>query len=229
MPAKSPPIYLLAPTEHDLHGIFTTRHIPYKVSSLPERHGCDVIGITAHGLIGYQRKTLPDLQASLLDGRLYKELAQLQATATVNYPFLVIESPLTRTIDGGIVGSTFGTGAIRSIIAKFAIHGVSTITTLDHADTVDAITTTVEYVASGKGFDIRRPKQLANEWGQVTSEAYAIFLLQSFPNIGPKAAQAIYEHFGGVPIQWTVTVEQLMEVPGIGRKTAEALITALNP
>ena len=85
-------LHLLAPTEHDLHGIFQSQSIPFKVSSLPELHGCDAVSITAKGLIGYQRKTLPDLQSSLLDGRLYKELGQLQASASISYSFLVIES-----------------------------------------------------------------------------------------------------------------------------------------
>lgn len=222
-------IHLLAPTEHDLHALFTQQSIPYKVSSLPERHGCDALSITGYGIVGYQRKTLPDLQASLLDGRLYKELAQLQSTATVTYPFLVIESELSRTVDGQLIGSSIGISAIRSIITKFALHGVATFISSDLQDTCSTIVTVSRYIESGKGFDIRRPKQLRNEWGTVNSDAYALFLLQSFPGVGPKVAGAIHSHFGGVPLKWTVTVEQLMEVPGVGRKMAEALINALNP
>ena len=63
-------IHLLAPTEHKLHEHFTSTTDRWQVSSLPERHGCDIVSLTGRGMVGYQRKTLSDLQASLLDGRL---------------------------------------------------------------------------------------------------------------------------------------------------------------
>ena len=222
-------LHLLAPTEHDLHGIFQSQSIPFKVSSLPELHGCDAVSITAKGLIGYQRKTLPDLQASLVDGRLYKELGQLQASASISYSFLVIESELKRTIDGELIGSTLSIDSLRSIIAKFSASGVGYLPSRDTYDTVACIHRTSTYLASDSADHIRRPKQLTNEWGNVNSESYALFLLQSFPAIGPKNARNIHTHFGGVPLQWTVTVEELMEVPGIGRKMAVSLINSLRP
>jgi ERCC4-type nuclease len=222
-------LHLLAPTEHDLHAIFAKLSIPYKVSSMPESHGCDAVSITAKGLIGYQRKTLPDLQASLLDGRLYKELGQLQASASISHSFLVIESTLARTIDGELLGSTISIDSLRSIIAKFSASGVGYLPTTDTGDTARCILRTSTYLASDSVESVRRPKNLQNEWGTVNSESYALFLLQSFPAIGPKNARNIYSHFGCVPLQWTVTVEELTKVKGIGRKMAQSLIDALSP
>jgi len=196
---------------------------------MPEGHGCDAVSITSKGLVGYQRKTLQDLQASLLDGRLYKELGQLQASASISHSFLVIESELKRTIDGELIGSTLSIGSVRSIIAKFAASGIGYLPSNSTEDTSRVIIDTSKYLASDSSGHIRRPKNLTNEWGNVNSDSYALFLLQSFPAIGPKNARNIHSHFGGVPLQWTVTVEQLMEVPGIGRKMAVSLIDALNP
>jgi ERCC4-type nuclease len=52
-------------------------------------------------------------------------------------------------------------------------------------------------------------------------------LLQSFEGIGPAAAEGIYDHFEGVPLEWSVTPEELQEIDGIGPKTAEKLMDSL--
>jgi ERCC4-type nuclease len=224
-------VILVAPTEHDLQRHFQSRSIRHTVSSLPERHGCDILCTTTTGLVGFQRKTLPDLQASLLDGRLYQELAQLNASASVSLAFLVIESLLARTTEGELLGdsSTITIDQLRSIIAKFAAFGVGHFQTTSIPDTARAIVSVGRYASSGDIFHLRRPKQLRNEWGLITDESYALWLLQSFPGVGPKLAKTIFEHLGSqVPIRWTVTEKELMEVPGIGKKMARQLLAALG-
>jgi DNA uptake protein ComE-like DNA-binding protein len=53
-------------------------------------------------------------------------------------------------------------------------------------------------------------------------------LLQGFKGIGPVQAAAIYDHFGGVPLVWTAGLLDLVEIPGIGTKRAEALIESVG-
>jgi Fanconi anemia group M protein len=197
------------------------------VSSLPERHGCDIVSITKRGLVGYQRKTLPDLQSSLLDGRLYLELSQLQSSGGISYAYLIIESPLARTTEGTLLESTLTIDQVRSIIVKFAASGVSYLPTASVSDTAQAILNVGRYIQSDSFDSVRRPKQLTNAWGTIDSNAYALWLLQSFPGIGPKNAAAIHDHFGTVPIAWTVTASELQAIPGIGKKMAETLINSL--
>lgn len=199
------------------------------MSSLPEVHGCDVLSFSPRGVIGYQRKTLPDLQASLGDGRLHYELAQMESSATVTFPFLIIESTLRRTTSGELLDSTLTIDAVRSVIAKFAGFGVGYLPSSDPADTWRTITRVGDYVASDSFNAIRRPKQLRNEWGTISSSSFGEFFLQSFPGIGPVGARNIYAHFGGVPVTWTVSEEELSAVKGIGSKTAQKLMQALTP
>lgn len=222
-------IHLVAPTEHDLHEKFRTSNLRWQVSSMPERHGSDIISVTPTGLIGYQRKTLPDLSSSLLDGRLYYELAQMVSSASLATSFLVIESPLRRTVDElSFTDSTITPAQLRSIIAKFHLNGIGYLPTASLTDTFAAIQSMGRYLSSGDATTIRRPKQLSNTWGTIQSDAYALFLLQSFPGIGPKLAGDIYAHFHGVPIAWTVDAKALSAVPGIGKKKAADLIAALQ-
>jgi DNA excision repair protein ERCC-4 len=221
---------LVAPSEHDIQTILTQSPPPvvWKISSLPERHGCDFFYVQPTGILGFQRKTLPDLAASLIDGRLHYELAQIESSATISHAYLIIESTLTRTTSGELVDAAISIDTVRSVIAKCASRGVGYLPSSRPLDTLHCIFGVAKYIGGHHSDSLTRPKQLKNEWGTVGSDAYALFLLQSFPNIGPKQAKAIYDHFGYVPIEWTVSASQLMEVKGIGRKTAESLIAALR-
>lgn len=40
-------------------------------------------------------------------------------------------------------------------------------------------------------------------------------------------AANVVDHFGGVPLTWTRTIDELAGVPGVGAKRAAALWTAL--
>lgn len=221
---------LVAPSEHEIQAVLrsTESTLRWSISSLPEKHGCDFFYVQSNGILGFQRKTLPDLAASLIDGRLHYELDQIESSATISHAYLIIESTLSRTLDGELIDANISIGAVRSVIAKCAARRVGYLPSSEPRDTIACILGIAKYVASSSFSTTTRPKQLKDEWGQVGSDAYALFLLQSFPNIGPKQAKAIYDHFGFVPIEWTVTASQLMEVKGIGRKTAEALIAALR-
>lgn len=221
---------LVAPSEHEVQKVLRLLDgsIRWTISSLPEKHGCDFFVLNPNGIVGFQRKTLPDLVASLNDGRLHYELGQLESSATVSTAFIIIESKLTRTTSGELVEAAISFDALRSVIAKCHSRGIGYIPSIGLDDTVRAIQGVGKYLASSGVDSLHRPKQLKDEWGTVGSNAYALFLLQSFPGVGPKQAKAIYDHFGYVPIGWTVTVAELMAVKGIGRKTAESLIAALR-
>lgn len=220
----------LAPTEGQIREVLQQTPIEWKTSPLPERHGCDILIPTKSGVIGFQRKTLPDLVASIQDGRLYYELNQLNSSATVGQGFLCIESSFSTTIDGlQYTEANLPVSVLRSIVAKFQHHGVGYLPTTNPRDTLAAAISVAKYLASGKAGDIHRPKQVSNSWGQTDSKSYGVFLLQSFPGIGPKVAEAIYDYFNGVPVQWAVNAGELALVPGIGRKRAESLIAALAP
>jgi ERCC4-type nuclease len=220
---------LLSPTEHALQTLLNdSRNIPWSISSKPEDHGCDVLSITRVGVIGFQRKTLADLHSSLLDGRLYKELAQLNASQLLAHKYLIIESTFRQTVTGDYVDAPISKATVRNIINKFHAHNIGYQPTDSPDDTLTCITTTSTYLSSTQVTNISRPKQISDSWGQSSSSSYAVFLLQSFPGIGPTTAKAIYDHFGYAPINWTCTVEDLTSIPGIGRKTAEKLISALS-
>jgi ERCC4-type nuclease len=220
----------VAPTEHQIHEILSGENHQWKVSSLPEKHGYDILCPTKQGIYGFQRKTLPDLVASIQDGRLYYELNQMSVSATVRLGYLIVEGAFHTNIEGThYTEANISVGTLRTLIAKFHTFGIGYVPTASPLDTIHACIGMSKYLSSGRAETVHRQKQVSNEWGQSDSKAYGVFLLQSFPGIGPKVAAAIYDHFNGAPITWAVDAAELARVPGIGRKRAEALIAALAP
>jgi excinuclease ABC subunit C len=51
--------------------------------------------------------------------------------------------------------------------------------------------------------------------------------LDAVPGLGASRKQALIKHFGSVKRLRAATVEQICEVPGVGRKTAETVAAAL--
>ena len=48
-------------------------------------------------------------------------------------------------------------------------------------------------------------------------------MVQSFPQVGPKTAEKILEHFGTVERFCRATMAELSKIPGLGEKKAEAI------
>lgn len=192
--------------------------------------GCDILyySYTPFTLIGIQRKEINDFIASINDGRLEKELGQIEE-APLSHAILILEGPIQYTNDGNLTSGTFTKASLRNVLTSIQSRSIISIVTDDIMDTQRTIITTCEYLVKPNHTTLlRRPKTSRNSWGNTNSESFASHLLQSFPNIGYTTAIAIYKHFGHIPLQWECDVAELVSIPGIGKKTAEQLIAALK-
>lgn len=219
-------MYLISPTEHDLIKLIPTA----RISVLCEQNGADVITRSANGLIGFQRKTILDLKASILDGRLYKELAQLTTSQLLAYSFVVIEySPNNVTINGDFLDCTFPRKNYISILTKFHILGVGHHTARNLSDTLAVIDLVTDYCSSSTASLLRRSGDTKDAWGRSTHAGYIEYLVQSFPGVGPKLAKTIVNYFGGtLPLTWNVDVTEFLQIPGVGPKLASRLYNFFN-
>src|SRR5208282_1109449 len=151
----------LSPTEHDLQSIIPSTQ--YRISRLCEDNGADIIVPTTKGFVAYQRKTLPDLKASLIDGRLYKELAQLRGSQVVKYPFLILEyNPANVTTTGQFLDADITTETLWSLLIKVQLLGVYYLNAKDTKRTVDCIQRVANYIASDKSDRLYRPTPPTN-------------------------------------------------------------------
>lgn len=52
--------------------------------------------------------------------------------------------------------------------------------------------------------------------------------LDTVPGLGEVRRKALLRHFGSLKRLSAATVEEITEVPGVGRRTAEAILAALD-
>jgi len=196
-----------------------------ETSGLPERFGCDVLITAGAKLTGIQRKQFPeDFLASRADGRIAAQLAKM---GPLDRRLLILEGFGSRTVDGVLISAHRFTrqqmfGAVYSYAYEY---GVEVLRVRDMGETAEALAE-LEAWASKKQHTslVQRPGPPTDAWNQRKAEAWAVHVLQGFPGIGPGLAKRIFDHFGKVPLRWTMErAKDLQQVPGIGKGKAEAL------
>lgn len=206
-----------------------------KVSSLPEKYGADFLITSAdYGLVGVQRKEINDFVASARDGRLAREAVQLQHCGV---GVILIEGDLRWTDSGMLLVNTEWTRQQHlGTIWSLASRGYWMMSTSDAGETFSWLSSFASWLAktAGQHSSLRsRPSPPKNEWGGRGSKEWALWVLQGFDGVGSKMAEAIYDHFGGLPLEWAsgrmlLDEEDLMQVKGVGKGRAKALMKALE-
>lgn len=200
------------------------------VSSTPERVGADfLIHSPSLGAVGVQRKELNDLIASAYDGRLVKEIAQMKV---LGLGVLLIEGRVQWTDDGLVLGnySRWSRSQHLGTMWSVQLSGYWIAQTQSMAETSAWLSTFTKWTSKERHAGLRnRPgPSVHSVWGKADNRDWGIHLLQSFPGVGSDTAAKIYDHYGGVPLQWLVSAMELQEVPGVGKGRASSMIAALD-
>lgn len=221
--------FLVSPAEPPSIAIIGTS------SSLPEQFGCDIMWYEPIelGFIGVQRKAFADLLASLEDGRLAKEVAQLQ-DEKIKMRFLIVEGTPQWTSDGRLVDKWkfFTRVGYRSLLRSLQTEGIIVEHSDNQADTISLIESIAVWCAKTDHTTLHRrpkPKPKATEWGTISDRDWASHLLQAIPMIGPKQAELILDHLDGRPIvELLLTKDELGGIKGLGPKKVEAIVKAFT-
>jgi Fanconi anemia group M protein len=163
-----------------------------------------------------ERKTARDFLISIIDGRLFNQLSNLKRYCL--NPILLIEGNPFKT------GLAFDETAIRgALISTQTIWYVPIIYSRSKEETKDIILmiggqqeACMDVVPLRGGY---RPKRLKSR---------QLFILQGLPKVGPTVAKRLLDHFRSVTKAMNATVEDLMQVEGIGRISAEKIREALD-
>lgn len=155
-----------------------------------------------------ERKTAKDFVDSIVDKRLFKQARSLMEE--FKRPLIILEGD---DLYNGMINPNAIRGSIASIALDF---GISIIPTRNAQDTAAMIKRIAIREQSGEKtpIQIRTDKKPVNLWEQ------QLFIIESFPNIGPVNAKNLLEHFGTVANIINAFESQLQEVEGIGKKTA---------
>lgn len=195
-------------------------------SSLPEKYGVDFLFAHDGKWFGVQRKEHSDFVASVQDGRLSKEIGQMQQ---LSVGMLLIEGAGKWTNDGELIHgwAKWNKGQEYSYLWSVQSRGVWVDRSGGKRETIQVLGAFERWVrkASHKA-TFSRPGATST-WGKAGSREWAIHLLCGFDGVGPEIATRILDGLG-MPLAWTVDEKGLMQVEGIGKKRASKLIEALN-
>lgn len=158
-----------------------------------------------------ERKAAIDFVASILDRRLFGQVAQMKAS--YKRPVVLIEGDVFAT------RSEINPDALRGALSWLSvIEGVSLVYSKDARDSVSFIEVMTRHAQEGLGYEISlrgsKPKNLS---------ILAQFAVEGLPGCGPGTAKKLLAHFGSAERVFAATAQDLCAVKGVGRKTADQI------
>ena len=159
--------------------------------------------------VAIERKTAKDFVDSIMDKRLFKQATDLREE--FKNPLIILEGD---DFYNGFINPNAVRGSIASIALDFGISIIPTRNAQDTAAMIKRIAIR-EQTGEKPHIQTRTDKKPVNMWEQ------QLFIVESLPNIGPVNAKKLLEHFGTVSKVINASENELMEVEGIGKKTAK--------
>jgi len=160
----------------------------------------------------FERKTMPDLVAAIIDGRLFSQALRLARTSL--RPAIILEGT---ALD--LAESSMRWEAVQGALVTVTLFcGIPLLRTRTPEETVRTMLFTARQgrmLASGA---LPRPGYRPRG-----KRARQIYILQGLPGIGPGRARRLLERFGSVEAVMKAGVDELQSVAGIGRQVAEKL------
>jgi fanconi anemia group M protein len=154
--------------------------------------------------VAVERKTASDFVASILDRRLFGQATRMK----VLFPraVLIIEGDLSQ------VPHSIDMAAIRGALAFLVVREGITV---------------LQIMARRAQERMSQPVSLREPRPQI-EELYAAYLVEGLPGIGPRRARMLLSHFGSPAAIMCAAAEELAQVPGIGKKSAQRIWQAMN-
>lgn len=200
------------------------------LSTLPEKYGVDFLwrgeGGDGPGWCGVQRKEVRDLVASIRDSRLARESKQMRG---LHHCLLVVEGKVDYIGKDVVAGRTRIPVALwDSAIWSMQATGVMFAATAGKWQTIEVINRFHQWTKKTRHGVLDNTREKMKTWGEAGSRDFGVHLLTGLPGVGAQTAERVYDHFGGVPWAWTVTEEELCQVPGIGPTKAKRMLAILT-
>ncbi len=160
----------------------------------------------------FERKALPDLMQSIVNGRLFRQALRLAATDYA--PGLILEGTSADPACSRLSREAIQ-GALISVSIVLGIPVLRSLSSQETAWLLLCAAKQMERIAEGAvqrhGY---RPKGRRKR---------QIYILQGLPGIGSDRAELLLDIFGSVEKVFTASYEDLMQVKGIGKATARRI------
>jgi ERCC4-type nuclease len=199
-----------------------------RVTNRPETFGADVMFRAGGMWCGVQRKEIKDLIGSLDDGRLLKQVAQMQE---LGRRLFVVEGRLRWTLDGQLADQRFGRGLTKKryyrLLYTIQEKGVRVVHTDNVAETVEIVGWWRDWCRKEKHTSLGQRSAPVSTWGRRSNKDWACHLVSGIEGVGPELAARIVDQYG-VPFQWGIEKGELEKVKGIGKVKAAKIWKALE-
>ena len=160
-----------------------------------------------------ERKTCEDFVDSFIDGRLFSQVADIMKSDYAR-PAMILEG---ETIFGL---RDVHPEALRGAVAGLTVGwGLPIIPTKDVAHTTAMVAT----IARREQFKMKRSIAIHGSRSKMTLPEQQVYVVAAIRNMGPAMAKTLLERFRTVERVMTASIDELMSVPKVGRKTAETI------
>jgi Fanconi anemia group M protein len=166
--------------------------------------------------VAVERKAAADFVASILDRRLFGQTTRMK----VLFPraVLVIEGDLSQ------VPHSIDMAAVRGALAFLTVReGITVLQLSDATETAAMLRVMTRHAQERVGL----PVSLREPRPQI-EELYATYLVEGLPGIGPRRARQLLAHFGTPAAVMCAAAEELAQVPGIGKRSAQRIWQAVH-
>jgi ERCC4-type nuclease len=170
------------------------------------------------GRLLFERKTLPDLVQSIIDGRLFRQALRLRK----------VEGKRVALILEGTTGDLNRSGmtweAVQGALVTVALQvGLPILRTRSPEETVKTLAFAAAQARMIASDNL--PRAGCRPKGKRALQSY---ILQGLPGVGPERAARLLQHFGSVRATVAASPEELLEIDGIGCRTVRRIEWAVK-
>jgi len=192
------------------------RNLTIKGTSI-ESQQLDVGDYILSSRIGVERKKVEDFLESLIDGKLFKQIAHLRDA--YSRPIMILEGENLFTQRNINHNAIFG--SLASISVDYGVSILSTKNALETADLLNVI-------AKREQREDKKVVAVRGEKSQMSLKERQQFIIEGLPNVSAIIAKRLLTHFGSIKDITNATKEELKEVKGVGDNIASDIIKLLN-
>jgi DNA excision repair protein ERCC-4 len=170
------------------------------------------------GAVLIERKSAADFARSLIDGRLFSQAVRMAASSL--RPAYILEGSSAEWSGLGVSREALQ-GALVTLMLIFDIPVFRSSDPAESARLIVYIGSQLVRLRDSEYVPYRQAKAKRKKSRQLR-------VLQSLPGVGPDRAKRLLERFGTVRACFGASTEEIMDVEGIGSKTAAAIEHVVN-
>ena len=219
--------------------IFIDSNEPRKVKNAFGEHaidiplnGYDFEIYTESGLVCIERKRIPgDFLGSVTDGRLYKQILSMRESSSI--AILLLEGKFRYTKEGILVQgrrrTRWNRKGINNLLRSIRwVEGIDIERSSGLDETVDTVLQIEEYFDKIDHLSLKSRPRIQTNWIVPSYGERIIHFYNGLPGVGINGAKKIYDKFPSPMQLYSASVEEIMEVPRIGRALATGIYNFLR-